>query len=183
MDSKFQVDSGVYFLSALWILVLPHAWGLGALLAIAVHELGHLLAIMLCGGKICSVRLMPLGIEILTMPMGHGREALCAMAGPAASFSLLLVAEFFPEAAICAFAQGVYNLFPIYPLDGGRISCCLLPREIFRAVEAAFLTLLTGISLWMVSKWLHMGLFLLIAVWIPAIRRKSSCKERILAVQ
>lgn len=48
-------------------------------------------------------------------------SVLCSFAGPAASGILILLHGFFPQLAICGFLQGIYNLLPIYPLDGGQI--------------------------------------------------------------
>lgn len=49
-----------------------------------------------------------------------GSELICALAGPAGSIALLLLAEYMPKVAICGMVQGIYNLLPVYPLDGGR---------------------------------------------------------------
>lgn len=183
MGSRLRLHPGVYFLAVLWILILPPAWGMGAILAMAVHELCHLLVIILCGGQICGFRMMPWGAEILTTPMGKGREVLCALAGPVGSFSMLFMAEYFPEAALCGLVQGAYNLLPIYPLDGGRALNLLLGVPISRAMDAFFMTLLTGICLWLLPIYRDFSLFLLLSVWMTVFRRKSSCKEPKLAVQ
>lgn len=58
--------------------------------------------------------------------MSPGRELLCVLAGPAVSFSLLALARFFPRIAICGLVQGIYNLLPIYPLDGGKALRCMV---------------------------------------------------------
>ena len=49
------------------------------------------------------------------------RELLAAAAGPVGSLSLMLMGRFFPRLALCGLVQGLFNLLPIYPLDGGRI--------------------------------------------------------------
>ncbi len=177
MGNKLCIHSGTLILGALWLLVLPPAWAMGALLAACVHELFHLTAVLICGGQALSVSILPFGARLETTPLTPVKEALCALAGPLGSFLMLLTAEQFPEAALCGLIQGAYNLLPIYPLDGGRILHCLLPQALYRAVESFFLTLLTGIGLWMALQSREVGLIFLIALWNPVIQRKFSCKH------
>lgn len=183
MAGKFHVHFAVFFLGALWLLVLPPDWGMGALLAAGVHELCHLLAVLACGGQVLELSLGPGGARMETSPLPPGKEVLCALAGPVGSFSLILLAESFPQAALWGLIQGAYNLMPIYPLDGGRFCRCLLPESACRGVEAFFLTLFTGISLWLGLQSREVGLVFLVSLWIPVIQRKSSCKDTKLAVQ
>ena len=176
MGNKIKTHFAVFLLGALWVLLLPPLWGLGALFAAAVHELCHLMAVLLCGGQILEFSIEPLGARMRITPLSPGREALCALAGPVGSFCLLLLAERFPETAICGLIQGGYNLLPIYPLDGGRFLACLFSTSVCRGVEVFALTFLSGISLWICIYNREVGLLFLLALWIPAIRRKLSCK-------
>ena len=119
MENKLTITSGFCFLWALCLLILPLRWAMGALLAAIVHEFAHCAAIWLCGGNVFSFRLGTQGAFIETSAMTPVKEALCALAGPMGSFCLILIAEHYPEAAVCAFIQGIYNLLPFYPQDGG----------------------------------------------------------------
>ena len=183
MDRKVYVHPGAWILGALWLLMLTPRWIMGALLAACVHELFHLLWVLACGGELISVSIFPYGARMETTPLTPGREALCALAGPLGSFSLLFIAEHFPEAAICGFVQGTYNLLPIFPLDGGRILCCLLPDSLFRGIEVFSLTFLSGLGLWIGIQSREVGMIFLLSLWIPVIQRKFSCKESKVAVQ
>ena len=53
--------------------------------------------------------------------LGTAAELLAAAAGPVGSLSLLSLSGIFPRLALCGLVQGLFNLLPIYPLDGGRI--------------------------------------------------------------
>lgn len=99
------------------------------LAATALHELGHALAILLCGGKIRSLQLGPGGAVMTAAYLSYLQEALCALAGPAVSFSLLLWAGRWPWLGFWGLVQGIYNVLPVYPLDGGRALQCALLRK------------------------------------------------------
>lgn len=183
MGSRVKVTPGFCFLGALCLLVLPLRWGMGALLAAMVHETAHCLAVHLCGGSILSMSLGGNGAKIEAAPMSPGKSALCALAGPLGSFLVLLIAEHFPEVAVCGLIQGIYNLLPIYPLDGGRILRNLLPQAVCTGAEMFALTLCSGFSLWVGAENRELGLVLLLFLWIPVIQRKISCKAPKLAIQ
>ena len=183
MGSRLQVSSGVFFLGVLWLLLLPPAWGMGAILAASVHELGHLLAILACGGEVLDFTIGCDGAKMETTPMAAGREILCALAGPLGSFSLLAIGNHFPEAALCGMVQGLYNLLPIYPLDGGRVIRCLFPAAVCWGIEVFSVTLFSGIALWISLRSGQAGLIFLLSLWIPMIRRKLTCKQTAKAVQ
>lgn len=118
MGLLFYLDQGVDLLGA-------------GLLACALHELGHWLAIRLLGGRITRLRLTAVGAELAldgARPLSYGRECIAALAGPAAS---LLTAELAARGGLFLLAglslgQGLFNLLPILPLDGGRALGLLL---------------------------------------------------------
>lgn len=130
---------------ALMLLVLPLRWILAWCAAAAVHEGCHALALILCSGRILSVRLGLGGAQIAVTPLTPGRELLCALAGPVGALGLLALGRQFPVLAVCAALQSSYNLLPLYPLDGGRALRCLLGvtacRWIAGLTKAALLAL------------------------------------------
>ena len=97
--------------------------------AAAIHEAGHCLAVLLCGGSIHSLALTARGAVLQTSPLSYRQEALCALAGPCAGFLLLFWVRLVPWLAFWGLMQGLYNLLPVYPMDGGRaLRCALLSR-------------------------------------------------------
>lgn len=96
------------------------------LLAAGVHELGHALAVVLCRGRILRLSLGASGARMETTPLSYRQEVLCALAGPLAGLSLLLVRRYAPWLALWGLMQSLYNLLPVYPLDGGRALRALL---------------------------------------------------------
>ena len=114
-------DSRVFLLWALLLLTLPLPWLLAALGAGAFHELCHFLALYAAGTPVRGFQLGPRGARILTGPLDPKTELICASAGPLGSLFLLLFLRLFPRMALCGAFQGLFNLLPIYPMDGGRV--------------------------------------------------------------
>lgn len=132
-NTRFQASGAACILGALLLLVLPLKWLAAASAAAVFHEVCHLAAVKLCGGGIRRMIVGGWGARMEVGPMSRGRELLCALAGPAGGLLLLLFADWIPRTAVCAAFQSVYNLLPMYPLDGGRALRCgadlLLPPD------------------------------------------------------
>lgn len=119
-------------LCVLW-RVLPRGWFLPLILATAVHELGHMAVIILSGGRVRRLELGLFGARLETAPLSYRQEILSALAGPVSSLFLLLFGAVCPPLAFWGLVQGIYNLLPVYPMDGGRVVLAgmslLLPRD------------------------------------------------------
>ena len=177
MDNKCpRISGGFCILMAMMLLLVPMRWLLAFLVAATVHEACHYGAIALCTGKTVQLRLYSFAAHLSLPEMPRGREVVCALAGPAGSFALLLLSRWMPRVALCGAMQAVYNLMPIYPLDGGRALrsglLLLLPPPLATAICSA-LSLLCRMVMCLLAIygcfWLKLGVFpLLIAalLWI-----------------
>lgn len=181
MDHKVSIEAGAYLLLALLIFLMPLRWLLAALTAAAVHELCHILAIHFCGGQVLDIQIGPGGAVIRTEPMNCAKELLCALAGPVGGFSLLLFARWLPRTAICAGFQSVYNLLPLYPLDGGRALHCfasmafspVTAERLCAVVQTGCLCAVVALGLYGTFR-LHLGLLPILAAVL--LLRKIPCK-------
>lgn len=101
-----------------------------AVLACALHEGGHWLAIQAVGGEVAGLRLGVAGAAMeLGRPLSYGREALCALAGPGVSLALAWLGSIWPGGALFAginLVLAAFNLLPVSGLDGGRALHCAL---------------------------------------------------------
>lgn len=106
-------------------------------LSVLAHELGHCAVALWLGVPVLRVRLFLLGgySELARRPGGPRDEGLIAVAGPAVSVLLALLAGagwwsmepggalrlLVAQMAVANAAVGLFNLLPGLPLDGGRV--------------------------------------------------------------
>lgn len=182
---EFSLTPGFCILSALMLLVLPLRWITASVLAAAIHESCHCIALYLCGIRIYGLTIGSGGAVLKTAPMSLFAELFCALAGPAGSLLLLLLLRQAPVLALCGGIQGLFNLLPIYPFDGGRALGCLLrlicPRHaafIAKLIRSVMFLLLIVGSFWF-SCALNPGADLLIPIFFLLFRLlhgKTPCK-------
>lgn len=147
----------LWIVLALMVLTLPLRWIIAAVLAAAVHELGHLLALKALGIPVRGIHFGLTGAKIRVGTLTKYQELLCALAGPLAGLSLCLLSSWFPRTAVCAFISSIYNLLPIYPLDGGRVIRCLGAGErLVRCLEPTCLSLILAAGVY-ASVFLRLG--------------------------
>ncbi len=159
---RVRIESTALFLLALGLLILPVKWVLSWALAAAVHELFHYAAIRLLGGNVPTVALGASGAKMEMLALPPGRELLCALAGPLGGLCLVGLGRWMPTVALCALLQSLWNLLPLFPLDGGRALrcglCLLIGDSLAHRVSQ-------GIT------WFVLGSFLLFCLYCTVILR------------
>lgn len=169
MRIRFEVTSAACLMGAAALLMLPFRWFGSIVLAASVHELGHLMALRCFSVRECDLKIGGCGAKITTGCLLPWQEILCTLAGPVASFSLILI-ERFPELGLIGLVQGLFNLLPVYPLDGGRalrtwLYICFPEKAGIMTAAAETVTLIGLTVLFLrlrLSFWLTVAVFLFV---------------------
>lgn len=157
---------------------------------VLLHEFGHALACRQVGGQADEIVLWPLGgVAYVTPPARPGPTLWSIAAGPLVNLVLLIATAvmlallpasdsdgivFLRAFAVINFGLLVFNLLPIYPLDGGQILRALLwfflgrARSLMVAAGLGLVAVVALLGLAMVkgSLWLGLlGVFALLSCW------------------
>jgi Zn-dependent protease len=168
---------------------------LSLFLIVLTHEFGHQLACRRVGGKTHDIVLWPLGgVAYVTPPQRPGAQLWSIAAGPLVNVLLIPVLSLFFWAGVHFQWQEsypnleelirqvwtvnivllVFNLLPVYPLDGGQILRSLLwfvfgrANSLLAASVIGFLGVagLIGLAIYQGSLWLGiLSVFILMNCW------------------
>ena len=164
-------------------------------LIVTIHEFGHALACRQVGGRANQIVLWPLGgVAYVSPPQRPGAQLWSIAAGPLVNVILFPVFTasvligrssnlvetmpgvylFIRNVWFMNTALLVFNLMPVYPLDGGQILRSLLwfvfgrARSLLVASSIGFagVAALVLLALWMQSVWIGiMAVFILLNCW------------------
>lgn len=185
-----QIEASPGFLLLLGVLfwldegvgLLP--WGLAACV---LHELGHIAAAAVFGGRVERLSLTVVGAELridYRVPLTYVQDSLVALAGPGTNLLAggLFLALNWELAAALTLAVGVFNLLPILPLDGGRVVYGLIAdrldpdwaERLMTALSGCLVGVLVGVGAVAAAYYANVTL-LFTALWLLAgvLRRES----------
>ena len=172
------------------IVLPPLLWGvilaLGLFASVALHEMAHSVIAIRFGGRVRAITLMLLGgaSQITHMPPRPRYEGLMALAGPATSLALGALFLLLQHAMAIGpadvqmglfylgymnVALGLFNLVPVFPMDGGRILRAALAARMggLRAtLVAAGIGRAAAILMGLLGLWTGNVLLILIAVFV-----------------
>lgn len=139
-----RINPLLLFMTAVWII--SGFWRQAAVIytLLVIHELAHAVAAMAFNVRIHELELLPFGASIKMDNIFEGhpiKESVIAAAGPVTSFvcaiSACALRTYFPYfipdelrlAEQYAYIIVYFNLFPVLPLDGGRILRAIISRR------------------------------------------------------
>jgi Zn-dependent protease len=107
-----------------WFLPFLSGLSLGVL-AMVLHECGHLVAAGACGVQVKRVGFQWNRGLYTRRERGSAREnLLIALAGPFTNFILLATAPWFPMFSLANFCYALANMLPTEGSDGFRVAAC-----------------------------------------------------------
>ena len=134
---KYNISFLTVLITLSFILIDGTLYSLYAVLFSFLHEIAHISALKLVGGRVKGLHTGAVGVGLDTTCLSYTGEAVVAIAGPL--MSLFLFFCFLPFCAkspilfFCCFSNliiFILNILPVYPLDGGRVLYCLLCKKL-----------------------------------------------------
>jgi Zn-dependent protease len=180
--AKFLLTS-LSMLAMVWFEAQRSGWwfGVGFVLMILIHELGHGFAMKQQGVSAGWPIFIPFFGAMIAMkeaPRDRDAEAVIAYGGPlagtlaalaAAALGLLFDSRLFMALAYTGFFLNLFNLTPVSPLDGGRVAQAFSRRAWIIGV-----VLLGAIFLWTHSP----QLLLIAALALPRLFGRAAAEEQ-----
>jgi Zn-dependent protease len=130
----------VSILAYMWAFGWDWRLAVGFVLLILVHEMGHVIALRHYGYSASPPIFIPFMGALINLrqpPRNAWEEAMIGIGGPVlgtiGSLACFAVWWFFPEStvalkvAIFGFMLNFFNMLPIPPLDGGRVTAAISP--------------------------------------------------------
>lgn len=138
---KLATTGGTMLVSlAVYATIWGWTYAAGFVALMFAHEMGHFVAARRCGLNVGAPTFIPFvgaWIELKDQPVDVRTEAYVAMAGPlvgtVAAVAVYLWGRWNDSAVLLAIAYAglflnLFNLLPLSPLDGGRITAIISPR-------------------------------------------------------
>lgn len=160
-----------------------------------IHEMGHIITALILKMKPEKLEIMPFGLSVSFYTNFNDinsslKEILVALAGPLTSFIIAIIAYMYnfkyfmkEEIVYSNILILLFNILPIYPLDGGRIIKNILhmkfgavdSEKIVNKISKITVVIFTVISSIAVYYYKNLAIFLIcIFLWMLIARNNSN---------
>ncbi len=158
-----------------------------------LHEFGHLFAIVACSERPETVRFGIFGMTIIRkndITQDYKKEFITAISGPLMNFFLFLMLfglfalcrkEILLKSAAMNLMIGLFNITPVFSLDGGRALESMLSQRlpcdrcesVMKAVSVMFLIPMTALGFYILIKSGYNFTFLAISIYLTVMLFKK----------
>ncbi len=158
-----------------------------------LHEFGHLFAIVACSERPETVRFGIFGMTIIRkndITQDYKKEFITAISGPLMNFFLFLMLfglyalcrkEILLKSAAMNLMIGLFNITPVFSLDGGRALESMLSQRlpcdrcesVMKAVSVMFLIPMTSLGFYILIKSGYNFTFLAISIYLTVMLFKK----------
>lgn len=139
---SIKIDLKIFLFAIIYLITKQIKIYAILMLLAFIHEIGHLIIGILLGFKPMSINITPYGLQIefkihceeYNKKIRRGtalcvKRAIIALAGPITNLIMIILStilplkntEFNQNIIYSNILIGIFNLIPIYPMDGGRI--------------------------------------------------------------
>lgn len=205
---SFKIDLKIFLFFILFYFTKQVESYVVIILFAIIHELGHLIAGLALGMKPESIKLMPYGLSLsfklipkdYNKKVGEGnlleiKKVIVAAAGPLTNLLIILIVSYinlnlFSNIMIiyANFLIMIFNLIPIYPLDGGRILRGIIHMIVGKKEAEKYINIISFITLLIISFFASIGIyyiknislfFIIIFLWTLYINQDTIYKKRL----
>lgn len=164
-----------------------------------IHELGHMLTGLIFKLKVDKLEIMPCGVSVsfkesknMSIKKIELKKILIALAGPATSLFLVVLYTYIntlyiskQDAVYANLLILLFNLIPLYPLDGGRIIKGILNIEIGYEKSQQLTNLISNFTMIILTLFCSIGVYyfkniaiFLICIFLWIITIQENNKEK-----
>ena len=180
---QIKVDLKIFIAILIFLLTEQLNIYIVFMLFAIIHELGHVLTGIILGFKPKNIEVLPIGISACfymqcdeyNKKINYAnrfvlKKVIISCAGPITNFIIAIIFYFFDFSIFNIYREfiiytnliiGIFNLIPIYPLDGGRIIKNILHIKIGLKESYKYTKIIANLSIIILTIFSSMGILYL----------------------